>query len=185
MMNPNRWPIIKKTSLIFKRLKSVASKQQARFANLMAIRLLLVTFKVQIKRTEGFCIVLSGVTPEHNERSKCYRVEVQIDILEGRIKLAVCHDCVASEGGCKHAFAMVAWLHRRSDAKTVTEDECYWKRSKLSKVGSTMKYVLATSINRNSIETQKIPRKVHGEVNGEQATSIKEEIRSLGFTCIR
>lgn len=42
-------------------------------------------------------------------------------------------------GGCKHAVAFLTWLHRRSEEPAVTETVCYWKKSKLSQVGKSLK----------------------------------------------
>lgn len=44
-------------------------------------------------------------------------------------------------GGCKHAIAFLMWLHRRSEEPSPTEVACYWAKSKLSKVGSSIKFL--------------------------------------------
>lgn len=44
-------------------------------------------------------------------------------------------------GGCKHAVAFLMWLHRRSEEPSPTETECYWKKSKLSGVGTNLKFM--------------------------------------------
>lgn len=57
-------------------------------------------------------------------------------------------------GGCKHAIAFLMWIHRRSEDPAPTSVECYWKKSKLSSVGSTLKFVKSSDIfpvkNNNS-----------------------------------
>lgn len=47
-----------------------------------------------------------------------------------------CQDCVASQGGCKHAIAFLMWVHRRSEEPSCTSVECYWKKFRLSRVGT-------------------------------------------------
>ncbi|GBP09593.1 hypothetical protein EVAR_76585_1 [Eumeta japonica] len=61
-----------------------------------------------------------------------------------------CEDCVASQGGCKHAIAFLMWLHRRSEEPSCTSVECYWKKSKLSRVGSSMKYMTAKELSKGN-----------------------------------
>lgn len=74
------------------------------------------------------------VTPEHKVRQKGYSISVVINEKEEEVMDAKCHDCPASEGGCKHAIALLYWLLRRSDEPSVTSTVCYWKKSRLSKV---------------------------------------------------
>lgn len=54
-----------------------------------------------------------------------------------------CHDCPASAGGCKHGVAFLMWLHRRSEDPSCTSVECYWKKSNLAKVGTSIKILSA------------------------------------------
>lgn len=64
------------------------------------------------------------------------------------------------KGGCKHAIAFLAWLHRRSEDPPSTSVECYWKKAKLSTVGTSLKYIKAkeiTSSQKINIE-QKLPQ---------------------------
>lgn len=61
-----------------------------------------------------------------------------------------CHDCVASQGGCKHAIAFLMWVHRRSEEPSCTSLECYWKKSKLSRVDTTLKYITAQDLSNGS-----------------------------------
>lgn len=39
-------------------------------------------------------------------------------------------------GGCKHLVAFLFWIHRRSEEPSPTSVLCYWKKSRLSTVGS-------------------------------------------------
>jgi hypothetical protein len=41
---------------------------------------------------------------------------------------------------------MVGWLHRRSEEPSPTEQKCYWKKSVLSSVGSTLKHISVENI---------------------------------------
>lgn len=84
--------------------------------------------------------------PEHKVRSKPYSCTLTVDEQEEEIKSVVCHDCPASEGGCKHAVAFLMWCHRRSEEPPCTAIECYWRKSTLSKVGSSLKILLAKDI---------------------------------------
>lgn len=115
---------------------------------------------VQIKRNEGRCTVMAAVAPEHNVRSKSYRVQVDINVRNSTISLVRYHDCVASQGGCKHGLALLGWLYRKSESQGVTEIECYWKKSRLSKVGTTLKWIEASSLTRASKDNEESrPRK--------------------------
>lgn len=96
---------------------------------------------VQIKRLDHQCIVSARVAPEHRVTSTPYRVLVTINETTEKIISAECQDCAASLGGCKHAIALLFWLHRRSEEPSPTEVLCYWKKSKLSNVGSLDKYL--------------------------------------------
>ncbi|GBP46768.1 hypothetical protein EVAR_10735_1 [Eumeta japonica] len=69
------------------------------------------------------------------------------DDAEEAVKSIECHDCVASQGGCKHAIAFLMWIHRRSEEPSCTSVECYWMKSKLSRAGSTLKYLTASEMS--------------------------------------
>lgn len=43
-------------------------------------------------------------------------------------------------GGCKHSITFLVWFHR-SEEPSPTEVSCYWVKSKLSKVGTSIKYI--------------------------------------------
>jgi hypothetical protein len=47
-------------------------------------------------------------------------------------------------------------MHRRFEDKTPTEKACYWKKSKLSNVGKTIKFILVKDLGRKSKEKKKI-----------------------------
>ncbi|CAG9829689.1 unnamed protein product [Diabrotica balteata] len=44
-------------------------------------------------------------------------------------------------GGCKHSIALLMRLHRRSEEASPTEVACYWAKSKLSKVETSVIYL--------------------------------------------
>lgn len=81
------------------------------------------------------------ICPEHKVRSSSYNVTMVIDENEGEIVSCQCLDCAASAGGCKHAVAFLMWTHRRTGEPSCTEVECYWQKPRLSRVGTTLKYV--------------------------------------------
>ncbi|KAL0830148.1 hypothetical protein ABMA28_003605 [Loxostege sticticalis] len=62
----------------------------------------------------GFCSAeLKNVKtsiPEHKVRSKQYTVSVIVNEEEEKIISALCEDCPAAAGGCKHAIAFLFWL---------------------------------------------------------------------------
>ncbi|CAG4938604.1 unnamed protein product [Colias eurytheme] len=98
---------------------------------------------VQVKRDGDICIVKARITPEHNVRQKCYAVMCTCNETEETILSVQCEDCAAHLGGCKHAIAFLAWLHRRSEDPSTTSIECYWKKSKLSSIGTSKKFIKA------------------------------------------
>ncbi|GBP32703.1 hypothetical protein EVAR_16866_1 [Eumeta japonica] len=90
------------------------------------------------------------ICPEHKVHAKLYGCTLVVDE-ENEVVLSVqCEDCVASQGGCKHAIAFLMWLHRRSEEPSCTSVECYWKKSKLSRVGSSMKYMTAKELSKGN-----------------------------------
>nr|XP_023022365.1 uncharacterized protein LOC111510665 [Leptinotarsa decemlineata] len=54
------------------------------------------------------------------------------------------------QGGCKHAIAFIAWLHRCSEDPPSTSIDCYWKKSKLSTIGTTLKYIRVKELGSSS-----------------------------------
>lgn len=114
------------------------------------------------------------ITPEHKVRNKPYRIEAKISEAEETILYCKCLDCPASKGeffiiqdlckvllsicfnfsgGCKDSVAFILWLHRRSEEPSVTSVECYWKVSKLSKVGSTTKFITLGDLASKNVPT--------------------------------
>ncbi|KAI4468040.1 hypothetical protein MML48_2g00008998 [Holotrichia oblita] len=87
---------------------------------------------VRLKQTEALCELKAKITPEHKIKSRNYNVSRAINTTEKVVVNAKCHDCPASEEGCKHEVAFLMWLHRRSAEPSSTETSCYWKKSKLS-----------------------------------------------------
>ncbi|XP_063893189.1 uncharacterized protein LOC135117617 [Helicoverpa armigera] len=102
---------------------------------------------VQLKRDGNLCVVKSKICPEHKFHGKLYGVTLVVDEVNETVVSVDCHDCVASQGGCKHAVAFLMWVHRRSEEPSVTSVECYWMKSKLSKVGTTIKYMTAKDLS--------------------------------------
>ena len=79
----------------------------------------------------------------------------EIDENVGRILGAICEDCVASKGGCKHCVALLMWLHRRSEEPSPTSVVSYWEKPKLGRVGSNIKFILAKDIGSSD---QQLPQ---------------------------
>lgn len=96
--------------------------------------------RVQVKSDGRTCNVIAAVTPEHKINSQAYIVSVDIDVIHQKIKKAQCKGCVAALGGCKHAIAVIGWLHRRSEEPSPTEEACYWKKSALADVDISKPY---------------------------------------------
>lgn len=105
---------------------------------------------VQVKREADICTVKARITPEHNVRQKCYSVTAVCNEEEQIIISAQCEDCAAHLGGCKHAIAFLAWLHRRSEDPSTTSVDCYWQKSKLSKIGTSLKFIKAKNLGNSS-----------------------------------
>ncbi|KAF5277320.1 hypothetical protein FQR65_LT16010 [Abscondita terminalis] len=70
---------------------------------------------------------------------------VQIE-REGTAATVKCHMCPEHKvkklrSGCKHAVAALMWVHRLSEEPSPTECQCYWRKPKLSAVGTSIKFV--------------------------------------------
>ncbi|KAL7289367.1 hypothetical protein TKK_0016570 [Trichogramma kaykai] len=102
---------------------------------------------VCVKRENSICTLKAQICPEHRVREKSYLVSLVVDEEKNLITNAQCFDCAAAEGGCKHAFAFIMWVHRRSEEKSPTDTICYWKKSILSNVGTKNKFILCGDIN--------------------------------------
>ncbi|XP_075986122.1 uncharacterized protein LOC142983144 [Anticarsia gemmatalis] len=101
---------------------------------------------VQVKREGDICTVKARITPEHSVRQKCYSVTLVCDEAQEIVLSVQCEDCAAHKGGCKHAIAFLVWVHRRSEDPPSTSVDCYWKKSKLSSVGTSLKFIKAKDI---------------------------------------
>ena len=109
---------------------------------------------VQCKRVGNITTVVCCVAPEHKVTSEGYKVEIVVDSSKGEITSCKCYGCVAAFGGCKHQLALLGWMHRRTEDKTPTEKACYWKKSKLSRIGPTIKFMLAKELGAKVREKQ-------------------------------
>lgn len=63
--------------------------------------------------------------------SKSYAITMVVNKKGGTILSIECHDCAASQGGCKHAVTFLMWLHRRSE------------------VGTTLKFMIAKELSKD------------------------------------
>lgn len=79
---------------------------------------------------------------------KPYSVKAIINEETEMVEEVRCLDCAAAAGGCKHAMAFLMWLHRRSEEPAPTTIVCYWKKSVLSQVGSTVKLIKSENIGK-------------------------------------
>lgn len=70
---------------------------------------------VQLKREGNLCIIKGKICPEHKVHAKLYQVTLIVYGQNKAIKSIECHDCIASQGGCKHTIAFLMWVHRRSE----------------------------------------------------------------------
>lgn len=84
-------------------------------------------------------------------RSKPYNVILIVNEKDGKIVSVECHDCAACQGGCKHSVAFLMWMHRRREEPSCTSVECYWKKSKLVQVGTTIKFIKAKELSKNQM----------------------------------
>ncbi|XP_060802684.1 uncharacterized protein LOC132902276, partial [Amyelois transitella] len=114
---------------------------------------------VQLHREADMCTIKCKVCPEHKVRSKSYAATMVVNEKEAKIISVQCHDCAASTGGCKHAVAFLLWVHRRSEEPSCTEIQCYWKKSKLAQVGTSVKYITVKDLSAGKRPrlAQKIP----------------------------
>ncbi|KAF4529998.1 hypothetical protein B566_EDAN009174 [Ephemera danica] len=95
---------------------------------------------VQIKREGPTCIVKGRIVPEHKVHKKPYHVEMMLNETPGsgsKIIHVKCLSCVSAQGFCKHAFAFLCWVERRSYDKACTSVTSYWSKPKLATVGDT------------------------------------------------
>lgn len=111
---------------------------------------------VQLQRVGELCTVEAKICPEHKVRSKDYSVRVVVNEKEESVLTAEC--LTASLGGCKHAVALLAWIHRKSENPSCTSTECFWKKPILSTVGASIKYKEINEIveKKTNFDPQKI-----------------------------
>ncbi|KAF5294441.1 hypothetical protein FQA39_LY13426 [Lamprigera yunnana] len=98
---------------------------------------------VQLKREGKICSVKFKVCLEHKVHAKLYGVTLTVDEDEEKVTSVQCHDCIATQVGCKHSIALLMWIHRRSEEPSCTEVQYYWLKSKLSRIGTTLKFITA------------------------------------------
>ncbi|XP_031359073.1 uncharacterized protein LOC116182672 [Photinus pyralis] len=103
---------------------------------------------VELKRANSLCTLQCKICPEHKVRAKHYTVSMTVDEAEEKIVNVECKDCAASAGGCKHALAFLMWVHRRSEEPSPTEITSYWKKPRLSAVGTSLKFVTAAEFRK-------------------------------------
>jgi hypothetical protein len=114
---------------------------------------------VQLKREGHINTVLSCVSPEHKVTSNGYKVEIVVDSSKGEITSCKCYGCIVALGRCKHQLALLGWMHRRFEDQTPTEKACYWKKSKLSNVGKTIKFILVKDLEVNQRRKNRCKKK--------------------------
>ncbi|XP_045493660.1 uncharacterized protein LOC123697005 [Colias croceus] len=103
---------------------------------------------VQLRRESDLCTVKCKICPEHKVKASSYKVVMIVDEKKNEIISCQCTDCAASAGGCKHAVAFLMWTHRRSEEPSCTEVECYWKKSTLSRVGTSVKFITLDKMSK-------------------------------------
>lgn len=54
-------------------------------------------------------------------------------------------------GGCKHAIALLTWIHRRSEEPAVTSVKSYWKKSRLSTVGTSIQFMKSKEFSKREM----------------------------------
>lgn len=54
-------------------------------------------------------------------------------------------------GGCKHALAFLMWMHRRTEEPSPTEVTSYWKKPRLSSVGTSLKFITASGFIKKTV----------------------------------
>ncbi|CAH0389303.1 unnamed protein product [Bemisia tabaci] len=133
---------------------------------------------VEVRRDGDICYVKGKVTPEHRVRSPSYSVTCSIHELENKVLEAKCLDCVASEGVCKHVVAFIAWLRWKSEEVAPTSKECYWKKARLSDVGTKVKFVEVATMKRKAPEKSPPIDLDQGEAMYNQPSSSNQNCRS-------
>lgn len=113
------------------------------------------------------------ICPEHRIRSKNYAVCLKVDEANETILSVECKDCASAAGtpnliykppltffiffvlflvgGCKHALAFLMWMHRRTEEPSPTEVTSYWKKPRLSGVGTSLKFTTARDFSKKTV----------------------------------
>jgi hypothetical protein len=86
------------------------------------------------------------VTPEHHVTSKAYTVSATVDEDSNVIAGNECVNYTTSLDGCKHVIALLAWLSPSTGESAPTEVQCFWKKTKLSSVGSSIMIIPVESL---------------------------------------
>ncbi|RVE53270.1 hypothetical protein evm_002103 [Chilo suppressalis] len=130
---------------------------------------------VQVKRDGDVCTIKCRITPEHRVRTKPYHCSLQCNEKDQEVLSVTCEDCAASRGGCKHTIAFLMWLHRRSEEPSTTATKCYWKKSKLSSIGTTLKFIKATDFGTTCHEFRQNEKVIFDK--------IASKLRDLDIQC--
>ncbi|XP_047529697.1 uncharacterized protein LOC125065885 [Vanessa atalanta] len=133
---------------------------------------------VQVKRVGDVCTVKCRITPEHRVRTTPYHCSLECNEKDGEVLNVTCEDCAASRGGCKHTIAFLMWLHRRSEEPSTTATKCYWKKSKLSGIGTTLKMIKAKDFGTSGITLHSVGQ--NGNIFFDQ---VALKLRELQIQC--
>ncbi|XP_046601957.1 uncharacterized protein LOC124295573 [Neodiprion lecontei] len=109
---------------------------------------------VELRREGQFCAVRGRVCPEHRVNSKAYAVSIMVDEENESIKSVTCEDCAASASGCKHAIAVLMWVHRRSEETEPTATVCFWKKARFAQVASNVRSLKAKDMRQSKVQTE-------------------------------
>ncbi|KAJ8982173.1 hypothetical protein NQ317_013958 [Molorchus minor] len=140
---------------------------------------------MQLKRDSKLCTVKCKICPEHKVHAKLYGCILVVDEEDDVILSVLCQDCAASQGGCKHAIAFLMWVHRRSEEPSCTSLECYWKKSKLSRVSSSLKYMTAKDLSKGSpILPSKSSVLLKFLAEGRKRILVEEETREQSYSSL-
>lgn len=88
---------------------------------------------VQVSEINDICTVKAKITAQHRSTIR-YDVTVAINVIESEITSARCEgpECIAAAGGCKHAIAVLFWLHKKTNQPASTTIPCYWRSAAYS-----------------------------------------------------
>ncbi|KAJ8896602.1 hypothetical protein PR048_001946, partial [Dryococelus australis] len=102
-----------------------------------------------------------------------------VDTATETVLSVTCEDCPASQGGCKHGVGFLMLVHRRSEEPSPTSVECYWKKSVLSSVGSSIKFVFQNLPQKFLIHFYSNSKKDHNITHLKHITEEKNPSLSL------